>query len=198
MRRVWAGLALAAASLSADPSARGAEITLYSLHAHGRTSASPTSDPRVAPFLDLRSNSDFADVVSIGRSVLWESGDTGVAEFALDSDPDFGPFVQKLTNGIDDHLGVLILLPGSGANGRGALESAFQLGQPDLAGNRIDLIRLTVHKLSLTPWNDGTTAEFDLTWDIIGAPIPEPSSLVLLAVGAMALVATRRKHRTAA
>jgi len=140
-------------------------------------------------------------VFHFGEGVFWPDGSSGSVDFTAANEPSFGVFSSHLTNGADQLLAILELNSEGSGNGAGNYESGWGFGNPDLAGYDLDLIRLTVHELSIEEYNDpefgdGLIWDGSITWDFYGEPVPEPSSLACLALGALAL--RRAKRRGAA
>lgn len=134
--------------------------------------------------------------VRLGDDLWWEDGQSGMVDFDIDGDPEFAEFASRLTDGVDEVL--FILVEGTrGGGGPGGFESAWLERSPDLVGNQLDFIRLIVENVSLEPWEDpyggglGVRHNVDLRYEFWGHPIPEPTSLSLLAIGALALVRRR-------
>lgn len=131
----------------------------------------------------------------IGLGLFWEDGDSGVADFTLETDSGFSGFADLATNGIDDWLVDLILFPDGGGSGGGAPESVRLGTSPDLIGYQLDVVRLIVHDVTIEPWSpkdspelDGTRVLAHLTYEFYGTVIPEPATLSLLAAGAAYLL----------
>jgi len=126
-----------------------------------------------------------SDDVRLGPSIFWEDGESGVLEFTSSSDPRFDEFTNLLTDGVDDSLIVFWeWIIGDGFGGNGALESELFGLDTDLIGNDIELIRLTVHEVSIGPFMPGNLpVAFDVTYDFFGTPVTEPSTTILLIVG---------------
>jgi hypothetical protein len=135
-------------------------------------------------------------------------------DFTASHDPDFAPFVARLTDGRDQVLlEFLSTLDINGVQhgiaGGGNLESG-RFGTPsDLVGRNIDRIRLTAEGITFSsaPANSDVITEYrysfaSVTWQIYGsglpAPgpppltsVPEPSVLFLFGTGLAVLLATR-------
>lgn len=132
-------------------------------------------------------------------------GGNGAFDLSFDSHgADFRVLAELVTNGVDDSLGLFVVWPERGpllvAAGPESLYFGHERGTgefaPDLAGFRLDLIRLHVRDLSIAPFRAGDTrgltAECDFAFDFYGSPIPEPGSLLLLIVGATTALVRRR------
>jgi hypothetical protein len=62
------------------------------------------------------------EVRELGRNIFWEDGQSGVVDFDSYNEPDFEGFTDRITDGIDEHLGVHVLSEDGGA-GSGGPES---------------------------------------------------------------------------
>ena len=122
--------------------------------------------------------------VRLGPAVFWDDGETGVLEFTSSINPEFDAFASLVSDGIDDSLIVFWQWEEDGGfGGNGALESQMFGLDPDLIGNVLELVRLTVHEVSLDPVGEDMVAiRTRVTYDFLGSPIPEPGTLVLLMV----------------
>lgn len=118
-------------------------------------------------------------------TMFWGNGESGVLEFTSATDPGFDDLASFVTDGIDDSLVVFWNWRDGGAyEGYGLRESQRFGLESDLVGNDIDLIRLTVHEVSLDPLGgDLVSVQTHVTYDFYGSPIPEPATLVLLMAG---------------
>lgn len=132
--------------------------------------------------------------VRLGPAVFWDDGETGVLEFTRSTNPDFDAFASFVTDGIDDSLIIFWRWEDDGGfGGNGALESEMFGLDPDLIGNMLELVRLTVHEVSLEPLEpDLFSVGTRVTYDFVGTPIPEPTTVTLLA-GAVVIACWRRK-----
>ena len=136
--------------------------------------------------------------LQLGGGTWWEDEDSGAIDFTSESDEDFDALAARLTDGVDELLHIFVRASNAGV-GNGWPESVWVDGSPDLVGNRLDFIRLIVHELSVAPYTspnggtEGTQWDVDWTYEFWGNPIPEPTSLSLLGIGALALV--RRRGR---
>jgi len=156
----------------------------------------------VLQLLDVDNNSLFlgpplgglSDDIRQGPSKFWEDGESGVLEFTSASDPLFDEFTSLLTDGVDDSLLIYWRwMVDGGFGGSGNLESELLGLDTDLFGNDIDLIRLTVHDVSIGPFVPGDLpVAFDVTYEFFGTPVPEPASFILLFVGAIAAFSKRK------
>jgi hypothetical protein len=128
--------------------------------------------------------------VDIGKTVT-------VDAFA---DSDFNAFVAEMTDGIPENL-IFYMLPSPAVNGTGLLyqESEFiyhTTNDPriDLHGYKITSFKLHLDDLSFTydPSTDQSEFGSDVTITAQGIQIPEPATLAIASIGAIALL-TRRK-----
>ncbi|MBN1796067.1 MAG: PEP-CTERM sorting domain-containing protein [Sedimentisphaerales bacterium] len=128
----------------------------------------------------------------IGDGTSWHNSDRGYCDFNADNTPDFDTFTSYLTDGLDFTLSSSVYVVGGGTNETGISESAWGLGNPDLFGYQIDFIRLQVHSTSLS--QDGYWVDYggNITWEFYGASTPEPSSLLLVGLGAASLRKIKR------
>lgn len=121
--------------------------------------------------------------VRLGPAMFWDDGETGVLEFTPSINPEFDAFASFIADGIDDSLIVFWRWEDDGGfGGNGALESEMFGLDPDLVGNVLELVRLTVHEVSLEPLGvDLLSIRTRVTYDFLGSPVPEPGTLLLLA-----------------
>ena len=137
----------------------------------------------------------------VGREAYWQDGASGSYDFSVDSSGEAAALASLVTNGYDDEIGLLTYNEFYGSQGSAALESQWGFGNPDLAGNQIDFIRLVVHDLTIQPYDDGPPfgegLEWNghITWEFWGTPVPEPASAMLLFLTATLLLRRGRASR---
>ena len=111
---------------------------------------------------------------------LWTHGDSGTYVFHAGDGPDFWNTAELLTNGIDDTTFLISYVGGYGGGGSGGPESLVFGTNPDLIGNQIDYIRLTVRDVYIEPYGGNVYTGAHVTYEIWGQPIPEPATLGLI------------------
>ena len=131
----------------------------------------------------------------------FRTSDVG-STFVLGStdDPDFSARVTLMTNGLADRVGYVMAYTHIGADygGNQAYESSMFAGSPfmtngiDLQGSVVDNFSLHIDSMSIdspgqNPNGDGnwTDLEFSFTLSINGHAIPEPSTLLMVCLGAI-------------
>ncbi len=153
--------------------------------------------------------------VSVGGVVMFDllgllPADSG-SVFTLDADfANFAAAVAKLTNGINDSLDYVYSGGGGGSAGNGLTEQfafytstpfspPFGTGRslpPPPGGNGIDFENFTIDLIELSidivqiPGQSGFAISFQDTLTVFG--VPEPSSLALILLGLVGLLALRR------
>jgi hypothetical protein len=148
----------------------------------------PGSDPTLFP----------DDGSSVDGGIAISTADIGTTVYADRETPEFANFVIYLTNGSDDTLGLLAgpALPFT-ANLRLILESSAFSGAgltPDFAGLTIESIGIQINDLVFQPYGVGGTS-FSLSATMIVSAVPEPSSGLLVAMGLIAMTASRRRRQ---
>jgi len=123
----------------------------------------------------------------LGRGLAsWNDGEAGDYQISPDNETHWSDFSASLTNGLDDHLGLLTEMRGSGgAGGTIWLESRLFPGGHDLAGNQLDFVRLdvsNVHIWTIDPTTHWQGWSADVTYEFWGTPLPEPATVLLLVV----------------
>lgn len=118
------------------------------------------------------------DDFRLGPSLFWKTGETGGLEFDASTTQDFDVFANLLTDGIDDSLLVFWRWERDGGfAGKGDLESEILGLRPDLFGNTIERIRMSVNDIFIDPIDPFmSSVRVRVTYDFEGTPIPEPST----------------------
>lgn len=129
-----------------------------------------------------------------------------IYEAASGVDPNFDAVANRMTDGLNQIVRVILTETASGrAEGRGGSESGFFQGLspgPDFVGATIDAIRVRIDGFHLSSGGSSPIAasippvQLNLTFTVLGAPIPEPQTLALAALGlatAAAMAYTRRR-----
>lgn len=184
------GLLLASSeTLTAEP------VLLASYDFTSEGGHAPESDPRVEFILQLPTTFPPSDFFGLGvdMDIFWEDGDQGSFDFSAGTDEAFDDFALFATDGIEDNFTIFDLFPsGSGGGTPPSPESVLFGVSPDLVGNELQLVRLIVHEVSFEPWVpdpvqypeiEGFLYSADLTYEFYGTPIPEPTTLIVLACG---------------
>jgi hypothetical protein len=131
----------------------------------------------------------------LGAGIYWREGGTDTIDFTPQNSPTFPVFAIAATNGTPDDFRFWNLLPPGGGSGSAPmLESTLFGRSPDLVGNTLDYVRLTVRSLQFQHWVpdpdlpdvQGFLYTADLTYEFFGTPVPEPMTAVMLIVAALA------------
>ena len=86
--------------------------------------------------------------------------------YTASNEPRFAAFVQCLTDGSNEHLGLGV----DGVSAWGVEEAiALDAGAPDLAGHTVTSIRLVVDEVSATPTAGGFSVRIVMRWLFYGA-----------------------------
>jgi hypothetical protein len=174
---------------------------LYSLNYEPDGAHAPAHAPQGLQFLiDFESPVNPGHPEDLGQQAYWQDQSSGSYDFNSGNSPEFADLVQILTNGIDDEIVLLTHIEFYGGGGEGMLESEWGFGNPDLAGNQIDFIRLVVHDLSIQPYSnppygEGLQWNSHITWEFWGTPLPEPASAFLLLCGSALFRRSPRSRR---
>jgi hypothetical protein len=124
--------------------------------------------------------------------------DIGLTFTVTSGSPQFAALASYLTNGTNDNLVLFDLMPDGTGGGyvfsEASLLNFFGAG-PDFAGSEIQSISLTLNNLVLqypvsipdSPelggnWN---YEQYDVTLFFSGTPVPEPTTILLLGLGAL-------------
>jgi hypothetical protein len=109
----------------------------------------------------------------VGSQQSHSDGATGQYLFTAANDPAFGDVAQCVTNGTNEmiHMGFQYVSTGSGTTS-GSYESTKLAGAPDLVGNTLTSLRLTVNSLSLSynPTQSQQSVAYDVVWEFFGVP----------------------------
>jgi hypothetical protein len=133
----------------------------------------PWNEPWIIPITGYGSEHPINDgcelqYINEGGEQLMD-GDSAVYHFTEVNEPNFGAYTECLTNGVDQHLEALLIEGDCGGGGIGEFESSLDLGSPDLQGEEVDLIRLEVCSVSITPNTkdnlDGYEHEVVTVWE---------------------------------
>lgn len=147
---------------------------------------------------------EFAWSSDEGLTMYWEVvtpfdvGKTFHQSSATSENFDF--FASMLTSGTDDFLWIASFFPGGGGSSNGAEESWWlnkfvPTQSVDFYGYEITDIALTVNALTIdspgtNPNRDGVWTDY--TFDVTYTIIPEPTTVLLLGLGGLALLRKRR------
>ncbi|RIK62297.1 MAG: hypothetical protein DCC65_17615 [Planctomycetota bacterium] len=113
----------------------------------------------------------------------WDDESSGSFDFTPQNSFGFDEFAMLLSDGSDDYLLLLTGIQGClTGTGNGNNESAWLQIAPDLLGNEIEYVRLIAENIEVTPSSDGISWRADLTYQFWGTPVPEPASLIILAL----------------
>lgn len=189
-RYLSSALALVTVSFLA-PAAHAGSVLLATINQRGGLGGEPPLTVHEIEFRLSASSSPAPFSPAIGQGTFWTSDDVGNSvDFDMSNSEPFADFSRFLTNGIDDHLNFLALVPGSGGAGGGGLESSWlinpvgQEGAPDLLGSQLDFVRLTINELSFERFEQDPgifiDVVYEVSYELYGVPVPDPSSLVLL------------------
>ncbi|MCH7885027.1 MAG: PEP-CTERM sorting domain-containing protein [Planctomycetes bacterium] len=186
---------------------RADQVLLATRAVRGTSGASQIIDTPQWPVLYYRDDTDFLDRTIIFEDFVLE-GDYPVTihnTVSSVNDPDFDRFADFLTDGISQLMWTGAwtannrwgFAGGSGGPEPLILDARVPLFGPDLIGYEIDYIvqNLTVNLESPgRDFNDnGVWTDFhvDGVYEFWGSPIPEPATLLLLALGSVALLRRR-------
>ncbi len=130
---------------------------------------------------------------SLGKGIFWADGEEGFVDFTSGNHPEFDEFVAGITNDTDE-----ILLPwilDTNGSGGGPFYPESWYGASFLNGAQIDRIRLSVDSVNIAPSSlGGIAAEVHYTYEFFGV-IPEPATLMFLALGSFALARSKSRAR---
>jgi len=152
----------------------------------------------------------------LGDYLLITPADVGTT-FTINgaTDTDFTTFKQVVTNGVDDPFNYFVqdIPSGSGVGtgwtennlfaagtrsfGPGSFTSIGQLAGPDYAGYDITAVTITIDSFDLTSGGGFNSHDFHATARIVGAAVPEASTLVLPSLAALFLLCSAWIRRRA-
>lgn len=166
---------------------------------------SPEPEPRVELILQLPTDFPPTDFFGLGEDadLFWEDGEQGSYDFMADNDPAFNAFAAHATNGVPEQFMLWTHFPTGGGGGNVGTESELFGALPDLTGRSLEVVRLIVEDVSITPWNpdpdeNPAFAGFKYSvrgrYEFYGDPVPEPASLLLLAIGAIRIIRPRGRR----
>lgn len=176
--------------------ATGSPILLATFDTYDSGGGAPESDPRIEFVLQLPTAFPPTDFFGLGqdRNIFWNDRELGTAYFNATNDPAFDLFALHATDGIDDRFMLWTRFPSGGGNGRLGVESELFGLSPDLVGNRLDYVKLTVFDVRFEPWVPDPETFPDIQgyeylgfvrYEFYGTPVPEPEAFAILAIGVL-------------
>ncbi|HPD32206.1 MAG TPA: hypothetical protein PLL20_19605 [Phycisphaerae bacterium] len=153
---------------------------------------------RVGLMLELYSLAPPYQSFTVGGSVYWQDGQQGTVDFTTEDAAGFNGLVGLVTNGIEDQFSVLALFE-EGGGGSGGPESWLLGRSPDLAGYRVDFVRLSVEQLSIgpSPGHPGASRlDYQAKWEMWGEVVPEPTSSAVFVLGVVSIMSRWRVSGT--
>ncbi len=198
----WRVLTLATVLILA-PTIYAGPVLLATIHKSGGLGGEPPPADNIIEFRLSASSSPAPSSPAIGQGIFWTVADVGTsADYDMSNSEPFTDFSHFLTNGIDDHLNFLALVPGSGG---GDLESSWLInpigedGAPDLLGSQLDFVRLTINELSFERFEQAPgvfiDVVYDISYELYGVPVPDPSTLALLATSSYLVGFYKRRRK---
>jgi hypothetical protein len=185
-----------AKAVSADPIFLGSAVDSF-----GTGSGSPVTALR---FQLYYGNDSINPPACLGCNILFAPGyEETVRLDAASEGAQFTDFMQLLTNGIDYDVSANAMMfdnsTFAGGGGGGALESTFFPGA-DLTTWDVSSVDMTIVSETIYQNNSiGFGAEYTVRWDFWGEgspvtqpdPLPEPTTLLMFAIGGFACVSKR-------
>lgn len=182
--------------------ARAGPVLLGSFDAVPNGGSASEADPRLEFILQLPTTVPPTEFfgLGMGRDIFWQDRDLGTAYFDASNDPAFESFAFHATDGLDDQFILWPLFPSGGGDGNLGTESELFGVSPDLVGNTVEYVKLTVFDVRLDPWIPDPDTHPDIQgfeflafvrYDFYGSAIPEPVTLVFLVSGGIVNVIGR-------
>ena len=138
------------------------------------------------------------EVSSIFDSVILSTssiGHTFSIESVLD-DPDFVSFSTLFTDGVSERIMFGVQYQGGGVGTFRSESDLFSGTAPDAVGYEIERYDLILNGLTFISSGSFTDCTIDYTFQAYGSPIPEPTTSVLLTLGALPLAGRILRRRS--
>jgi hypothetical protein len=131
----------------------------------------------------------------VGCGIVWTDGQVGQVDFTAANTPSFSIVASRLTNGVNELVGIwaIPIFPTtvSGGGGEFQFEDVGLGGKPDFVGHHVDLIRLIMRDVDITVTPTGNAlfnneANLRFNWEFyeeVPEKAPEPASTTLLLCG---------------
>ena len=191
----------AAVSLAICGGASAGPVLLASYEDHRAGFSAPGEIPEVQFVLQLGAVPQPVNpATSLGVGIWWSEEDEGFVDFTPEGSPAFSAIATRATDGVIDQFASLTVFAGGSSYGSIDSESYLYGKASDLAGYRLDLIRLVVENVHFEPRVFDEFQNFlvstSLKYEFYGVPIPEPHSIALLGVGICAALPLERPRRS--